>query len=131
METSRTIISVGFALALTSVFADSLPSRPRWNPINAGLPSTVAEIRALTVAPSNPSTVYAVTSNSSLLKSVDAGGSWKPVSGITGVIAVAVDPDTSSTVYAATRHGIVKSTDDGANWNAASAGLGDGSPRAR
>ena len=79
------------------------------------------------IDPTAPTTLYAATSEG-VFKSIDSGGSWTPVD--TGlkkdsVVALAIDPNTSTTLYAGTsglsspRQGAVfKSTDGGATWTA-------------
>jgi hypothetical protein len=72
-------------------------------------------------------TVYAATDNGAS-KSTDSGWSWASInSGLTNVLAaygirtdvldLALDPATPATVYAATRIGVFKTTDAGANWS--------------
>jgi len=64
--------------------------------------------------------VYGGT-NDGAYKSTDAGVTWNAAS--TGlavsliVPALAIDPDTPSTLYCGTSVGVYKSTDGGANWN--------------
>jgi uncharacterized protein (TIGR03437 family) len=96
-----------------------------WTRINAGLPNSFFGITTLTVDPSSPSTLYAITLGGSLFKSTDAAASWRAVSGVLGLSFLAIDPKNSSTTYAATQHGIIKSTDGGENWNAANGNLTD------
>jgi photosystem II stability/assembly factor-like uncharacterized protein len=51
-------------------------------------------------------------------------GVWTDNGPYGGVVSgLAFDPSSPSTVYAATRNGVFKSTDSGANWSAASTGL--------
>jgi photosystem II stability/assembly factor-like uncharacterized protein len=62
---------------------------------------------------------------------VDGGVSWATVNGAlptTNVLAVAIDPSSSSTLYAGTDAGVFKSTDGGQNWSGANSGL-VGAPR--
>ena len=69
--------------------------------------------------PQIPATLYAGTSLR-LFKSTDGGASWN-ATGLTGtgVFALAINPLTSTTVYAGTSGGgVFKSTDGGASWNA-------------
>jgi photosystem II stability/assembly factor-like uncharacterized protein len=54
---------------------------------------------------------------------MDSGDSWKALSNIAGVSAVALDPISPSTIYAGTWHGLLKSTNGGVSW--ISAGLSD------
>ncbi|HEY2860545.1 MAG TPA: hypothetical protein VGJ21_19150 [Terracidiphilus sp.] len=98
-------------------------SAARWTSINTGLPNSFFGLATLTVDPSAPATVYAVTTQGSLFKSTDAAASWKAVSGIVGPSFLAIDPTTSSTIYAATQYGVVKSMDGGESWNAANGNL--------
>lgn len=61
-----------------------------------------------------PQTVQAVTEKWATLE---------PGPGGVSVLAVAVDPKTTSTLYAGTKNGIYKSTDSGANWVISNNGL--------
>jgi photosystem II stability/assembly factor-like uncharacterized protein len=56
---------------------------------------------------------------------MDGAASWTPVGGIGGATVIAVDPQKTSTIYAVTGHGVLKSTDGGANWRSANSGLAD------
>ena len=64
-----------------------------------------------------------------MFKSTDAGASWNAMNtGLTayyGVFALAIDPTTPSTLYAAANGGVFKSTDGATSWNAVSLGLTD------
>jgi photosystem II stability/assembly factor-like uncharacterized protein len=71
-----------------------------------------------------------VGAHTGLFRSEDGGRSWKPV-GLPGnpshfdVMAVAVDPKDSTTIYVGTHEaGVLKSTDGGQTWRATNAGLG-------
>lgn len=67
----------------------------------------------------NNHTVYAATSQGDVLRSDDAGGSWRAVYRIESVRinSIAIDPFDSRTLYVATQgSGIVKTTDSGATW---------------
>jgi len=68
---------------------------------------------------SSGSTIYVVTGSHSIFKTADRGSTWRTLGAISGVYAVAIDPASPSTLYAATRHGIRKSTDGGESWTAA------------
>ncbi|HET7135079.1 MAG TPA: hypothetical protein VFJ25_04095, partial [Casimicrobiaceae bacterium] len=64
-------------------------------------------------------TIYAGTSVTGVLKSVDGGASWHVASdGLIdpGVRALAVDPQFPTTVYAGTARGLFKSIDGGTHW---------------
>ena len=96
----------------------------------AGLPLVIFR---LAINPQSPSTLYAATAGG-VLKSTDRGANWSAVNsglsaislnGITNyaVTTVAIDPQNTSTVYAATGAGVFRSTDGGANWSAVNSGL--------
>jgi photosystem II stability/assembly factor-like uncharacterized protein len=99
---------------------------------------------SVVVDPKNPSTVYAASSGlasytgtvltinarGGLFKSTDGGGSWNPAgSGLPeslqlgGRIMLAIDPQSSGALYAATDYGIFKSTDGAAGWTPVNSGL--------
>jgi len=93
---------------------------------------------ALAIDPHTPSTLYVGTpfyepppGAKSAYKSTDSGASWSVVdTGLTdpsgnalGVTALAIDPHTPSTLYAATSGGVFQSTDSGASWSSVNAGL--------
>jgi len=88
---------------------------------------------ALAIDPHAPATIYAGTGSGAfkfnstagggVFKTVNGGASWAGAgSGLPGdaVLSLAIDPVTTSTVYAGTRnHGVFKSTDGGTSWTAA------------
>lgn len=90
------------------------------------------DISSLAIAPSSPSTMYVGlmldTGAPNIYKSTDSGTTWSPVgAGPTrGLIAgaIAVDPESPTTVYAAFGFGVVyRSSDGGVTWANVSAGL--------
>jgi virginiamycin B lyase len=90
---------------------------------HADTPETsLCEIRGLAVDPGHPSTLYAGCLGT--IKSTDGGRTWAPMhngmemgSDLAVVWAVAIDPASTSTVYAATPTGFVfKAVDGGAHW---------------
>jgi photosystem II stability/assembly factor-like uncharacterized protein len=86
---------------------------------------SVTGATSVVVDPRSATTIYAVTSRG-LLKSTDGGDSWTGVGdGLSSyILALAIDPVTSSTLYAATAApGIFKSTDGGATWKALDTGI--------
>jgi uncharacterized protein (TIGR03437 family) len=111
-----------------------------WNPVNNGLTSTdpsgrvfTPSVQTIAIAPSNSSTLYLGTNNG-VFKSTDAAANWTAINnGLTSMLngrpflasvtSMAIDPVDSATVYAGIFNGIVKTTDGGANWNAASTGI--------
>ncbi len=109
-----------------------------WTTINGGAFSNFTpNISALVIDPLNPSTLYASArfGNEVLFKSVDGGVTW--TGGSTGlsttlggqpfvptINTLAIDPVSTSTLYAATTLGSVfKSTNGGAHWSPANTGL--------
>ncbi len=85
---------------------------------------------SLAVDPSTTTTLYAGRFGGGVYNSTDGGATWSAANtGIasTTVYALAVAPDASATVYAATSWGLYKSTNGGANWSAASTGMESGS----
>jgi photosystem II stability/assembly factor-like uncharacterized protein len=99
-----------------------------WAPPSKVLFSPAA-LRALAIAPTQPSTLYIGVNSQGVLKSTDGAASWALASsGLTAVgpyvSALAVDPTTADTVYAATDPTglpdtpakIFKSTDGAAHW---------------
>lgn len=95
-----------------------------WTPVNNGIKSHL--IDGLTLDPTNPTTVYAVSRGQGLFKSVDQGITWIPIgSSITRLgSSLATDPLNPQVLYlAAGGNGLFKSVDGGANWNSINAGL--------
>src|SRR3989442_7816725 len=89
---------------------------------------------ALAIDPQPPTTLYATSGSyvgslfiGGVFKSTDAGESWSAVSaGLPNlpVTALAIDPQTPTTLYAGTeRGGVFKSTDGGMSWSAFNTGL--------
>ncbi len=83
---------------------------------------TVADLTTMTAKdPSNASVIIAGTEGYGVHVSADGGKTFVPrVTGLTNfyVNAIAFDPATPSTLYAATRAGIFKSTDSASSWAA-------------
>ncbi|HET6896889.1 MAG TPA: hypothetical protein VFK70_01010, partial [Vicinamibacteria bacterium] len=77
-------------------------------------------ITALAIDPQHPQTVYAGGSSAGLLKSTDAGATWKRLPGAlagASITALAIDPATPQVLYAGTyAEGLYKSRDAGASW---------------
>src|SRR5437870_5609564 len=85
------------------------------------------QVLSLAVDRSNPAIIYAGTVGSGLFKSANGGESWSNTladpEANTYVRALAIDPTTSTTVYAAregSNAGVPKSTDGGTSWRAIS-----------
>jgi photosystem II stability/assembly factor-like uncharacterized protein len=84
-----------------------------------------SQITALVVDPSRPATIYAGTvplfrsNTGGLFRSTDGGSSWARIPIPTGdgaVLALALGPVFSETIYVSTGSGVLKSTDAGASW---------------
>jgi photosystem II stability/assembly factor-like uncharacterized protein len=110
------------------VFLRSTDGGITWTQITAGLPSSGASRYAIDVSPANPNYVYAIATNSShnllgFYRSTDGGLTFTSMSTTPNIpggqgwynLAVAADPLTANTVYAAGID-IFKSTDGGVNW---------------
>ncbi len=85
-------------------------------------------VTALAIDPGAPGTIYAGTDANGIYKSTTGGGSWSVVnSGLVSspIHSIVVDPNSTSTVYAATAVGVYKSVNGGLSWTAASSGLFD------
>ena len=90
---------------------------------------TNTEILALAVTPQNTNVLYAGTQGSAarIYKTTNQGENWTAVysSSNISINDIKVDPFSSSTVYAATSQGILKSTNAGSTWLAKNSGIGD------
>jgi cysteine-rich repeat protein len=78
------------------------------------------QVNALAIDPDTPTTLYAGTECSGVLKSLDGGDSWSATSTAmphTYVRALAINPATPTTLYAGT-FGVFRSTDGGSSWQA-------------
>ncbi len=106
---------------------------PTWSHENVGL-FPDSGVNALAVDPMTPATLYAGVGGYNspanifpIFKSTDAGISWTAASvGLDGglvVTALAIDPLTATTIYAASYEGVFKSTDGAGTWRAANNGL--------
>ncbi len=101
----------------------STDSGASWQRI--GLPDN-AEVAALAVDPRSPAILFAATIGFGLYRSTDGGASWAPAhEGITSrrFLAVAIDAESPSVVYAGTLRSVYRSTDGGTSWQPAGQGL--------
>jgi photosystem II stability/assembly factor-like uncharacterized protein len=111
-----------------TVIYKSTDGGAHWAP-PSGLVLYPGDLRALVIAPSQPSTLFIGTNSQGVVKSTDGAASWaRANNGLTAVgpyvSALAVDPTTAETVYAATSPTgqpdtpakIFKSTDGAAHW---------------
>lgn len=64
----------------------------------------------------NPGTIYAGSFSGRLFKTGDGGRTWSAKDLGAAVSAIAIDPQNSDTLYAATYRGVLKSIDAGVTW---------------
>lgn len=86
----------------------------RWTPIGPG----GGYVNVITAAPSRPATLYAGLNVGGVFRSLNHGQTWQATglrAGLT-VRDIAVDPQVSQKVYAATLAGVYRSMDGGATW---------------
>ncbi len=126
--------SILYAATTAGVFW-STNGGARWRTFNEGLTNIIPN--ALTVDSAVPSTVFLGTADGRLYKRSGGATNWLLLT--TGLIStnsffsnsiplgsitlLAVDPGTSTTIYAGTRGGLFKSLDGGTNWILATHGL--------
>ena len=105
-------------LKTSSTFFKTADAAANWNNQNSGL---LGDTRELAVAPNNPNTIYAGTSDG-FYRSIDGGATFTKTLG-TGLptfsfaTALAVSPTDASLVYIGTSSGLFKSTDGGNTWS--------------
>jgi photosystem II stability/assembly factor-like uncharacterized protein len=121
-KTFLCVVSVGAAyLGSLATALPALAGVNRWTAIGPDGTNVVA----LAIDPRTPSTAFAGTLGSGVLKTVDGGASWTTANGAlpaTNVLALAIDPSTPSTLFAGTDAGVFKSTNSGKSWSAANGG---------
>src|SRR5215470_9900482 len=96
---------------MVSVAGSAAAQGAQWTERSSGLPVSRAVAIKLSIHPKN-SSLFALTDNG-LFKSTDGSQHWAPVSSITGIKSLVMDPENSGTVYAATDHGVLKTTNAG------------------
>ena len=81
-----------------------------------GLPAN-RTVNGFAVSPDDPKVMY-VALRDGLLRSTDAGGSWKPVGeGLKNLAAVTVNSRKPNEIYAAAADGVIyRSADGGTRW---------------
>src|ERR1700752_1042099 len=101
-----------------------------WTQMNTGMGgSNPLNISAITLDPSNASTIYVANGFSgSINKSTNAGASWTPLTnGVPANFSITSIVATSTAVYAAIQNnGIIKTVNGGTSWNPANNGLWSG-----
>lgn len=90
-----------------------------WQPVGDSMPTLT--IAALGIAPSNPSTVFATTSDSGVFRSDDGGGIWRSLTNSPNAEVrwgvVIVSPREATRVWMTAADGIHRSTDGGTTWS--------------
>ena len=128
---SLSIVTLGIVGALVAA-PHVAHAATEWLPL--GPPG--ATVTALARSASEPQTVYAGLVDAGVFRSDDGGRHWRAARGglfATAVDALAVDPGTATTVFAATSRGVYRSDDGGVSWTDRSTGLpnaADGGPAA-
>ena len=90
--------------------------------LEAGRP-TAGNLDRLIVDPTEADTLYVSTWEGGLFRSTDGGRSWQPFAAGRDLDGLAIDPRAPGTMYAADGRGVVKTTDGGATWRRAEAGI--------
>lgn len=125
-----------YALTTEGVFA-SFDAARTWTRRSSGLPDGPFDdpLASLVVAPSNPAVLYVIARTKEgeffsavhrVYRSRNGGASWTlasrglppGVAPLDQVFDLAVDPGRPQVAYAATSHGLFKTTDGGGRWNA-------------
>jgi photosystem II stability/assembly factor-like uncharacterized protein len=86
-----------------------------WIAANAGLPDP-RNVTALALDPNSPGVAYAALDSGGLYRSADGAGSWALLYPPSTVQALAVEPGTTSALFAGTASGVYKTTDGGNTW---------------
>jgi photosystem II stability/assembly factor-like uncharacterized protein len=123
---------------ITSAATPTLPPTPTATPTQAAIPDYMwaaigpygGKICALVVSPSESGTLYAAggLDRNQVYTITDGGESWALSNRGLGeeiIFWLIGDPAESTTVYARTLWGILKSTDGGINWSTANRGFSD------
>src|SRR5262245_8625734 len=129
-----------YAATMRGVFK-SVDGGQTWAPRNAGFPSTTGSlyVQFLVMDPVDPRVLYAASQPYGLFKTTDGADTWVPTNtALTPMTALAVDPKTPTTLYAAAGQGtffgsgrrdhfgrLYKSTDGGVSWVMSSGDVAD------
>jgi photosystem II stability/assembly factor-like uncharacterized protein len=103
------------AVLLAAVQAPATAAVGRWTPVG---PSG-GQVNVFAVDPANRSVVYAGTPEGGVFKSTDGAATWVAADkGLSfgGIVALAIDPTSPTTLYAAGYPGLFVSGDGGAHW---------------
>ena len=118
--TARAVDKVGNVGTVTRTVG--LPVSSQTLPCSVSYGPEGGNIKLIVIDPTNPSVIYAGSSNGGIFKSTNAAASWFPVNtGITDltISAIAISPSNSNILFAGTKLGsLFKSTNGGQSWNA-------------
>ena len=124
-----------FALTGAHIFR-SLDGGQTWMEMDEGFPiETRTSINAIVVHPTDPNTVYAMTSRYEsktaigIYKTTNGGATWSAANNDLGDLNtndLQMDPIEPDTLYAATDTGVYKTTDGAQTWQPSSSGLPSG-----
>lgn len=106
------------SVAESGVFK-SLDGGENWTDVSTGIPPSIrGSIFCLAINPRTPTTLYAATNDGGVFKTIDGGATWNFAPGVTPVTvaSLAIDPQTSDTVYAGTDLNVWRSTDGATTW---------------
>ena len=111
----------GFPQTVVGGVLKSTDGGATWAPVNAGLPGLAGfGVFAVAIDPTDEDTVH-VGTNTGIFKTVDGGASWTMTSP-SSTLALAINPASPSTVYAASGD-ILKSVDGGSSWISSGSGI--------
>ena len=105
---------------------ETLDGGAHWVPRNGGGLPAAFSVRALTLVPDRPDTLYIGSDSSGVWKTTDGGNNWNPVNvGLPTpfIHTLLADSGATSTVFAACDSGVFKSVNGGASWAPARTGL--------
>jgi Zn-dependent metalloprotease/photosystem II stability/assembly factor-like uncharacterized protein len=107
----------------------SIDGGTKWNMIPNTLGGFGLSVYSLAVDPVNRNTLYIGTYGGGVLKSIDAGKTWRyagsELIGRFPVYSLAIDATDHDLLYAGSWHGVHKSIDAGKTWQASNQGLTD------
>lgn len=111
--------ATAYVLSWAAALWKSVDDGETWVPRNPEPPPATGETFRAAMEPVAPQTLYLGSNLRGVFKSIDGAESWSPANtGLTDlrVSAVAVDPQTPGTVFAATPGGLFRSTDGAGSW---------------
>src|SRR5262245_4623376 len=99
MSESQVIRKIITVIAIIASFVGAAAGQvSRWTARNVGLPLSPAVVSGVFIQPSDGS-LFGLTNNG-LFTSSDGGEYWRPISSISGVRSLTIDPENTGTIYA-------------------------------